>query len=65
MTRDDATVLDLPTNVIPAPRSAETVHQWAEPGQFPAHTRPSSEYWDVETARWVSRPPVPAPRQGG
>lgn len=65
MTRDDATVLDLPTDVIPAPRNGATVREWAEPGHFPAHTRPCSQYWDVENARWVSRPSVvPGPRQG-
>ncbi len=64
MTRDDATVLDLPTGVIPAPRGAATVREWAEPGQFPASTRPCWQYWDVENARWVSRSPVPDPRRG-
>ena len=35
-----------------------------EPGFRPRRTRPLSEYWDVETARWRSRGPVPQPRSG-
>jgi hypothetical protein len=61
MTRDDATVLDrLGTDAVPAPRAAGT----AEPVQYARRTRPLSDYWDVENARWASRPPVPGPRRG-
>jgi len=35
-----------------------------EPVVRPRRTRPLSEYWDVETARWRSRGPVPQPRSG-
>jgi hypothetical protein len=66
MTRD-ATVLDgLTTDAIPAPRTAGTVREvpWTEPGQFSRSTRPRSQYWDADTARWVTRPPVPGPRRG-
>ena len=66
MTRD-ANVLDgLATDAIPAPRPAGVARElpWTEPGQFSRSTRPRSQYWDVETARWVPRPPVPGPRRG-
>ena len=36
-----------------------------EPWLHARGSRPRSEYWDVETARWTSRPVVPGPRQGG
>jgi hypothetical protein len=57
------------TDVVPAPRTADdrTVRgdaAWIEPWLFPRGTRPRSEYWDVETARWTGRRRVPAPRQG-
>ena len=65
MTRDDATVLDrLATDAVPAPRTAGTPREWIEPAQGARGGRPLSEYWDVENARWVSRPSVPGPRLG-
>ena len=66
MTRD-ANVLDgLPTDAVPAPRTARSGREvpWSEPGQFSRSTRPRSQYWDVETASWVTRPRVPGPRRG-
>ena len=67
MTRDDAAVLDgLTTDAIPVPRTGGVIREvpWLEPGQSPRGTRPRSEYWDVENARWDSRSPVPGPRRG-
>jgi len=64
MTRD-VTVLDgISTDAVPAPRTAARPLPWLEPGQFTRGTRPRSQYWDVETARWISRSPVPGPRRG-
>lgn len=60
MTRADATLLARPTEAVRAPRTAP----WREPGQFAPGTRPRSQYWDVATARWVTRSPVPSPRRG-
>jgi hypothetical protein len=65
MTRDDATVLDrLVTDAVPAPRAAGDARGWTEPVQYAGGTRPRSDYWDVENARWASRSPVPGPRRG-
>ncbi len=64
MTRDDATVLDRrTTDEVPAPRAAGSDREWAEPVRRTRRTRPLSDYWDHENARWVSRPPVPGPRR--
>ena len=64
MTRDDATTLDRTrTGAVPAPRSDRDV-LWPEPGRFTRSTRPRSQYWDVENARWATRPSLPAPRRG-
>ena len=63
----DGTVLARPTTgAVPAPRTSAGVPPlpWREPGQFPRGPRPRSQYWDVETARWVTRPIVPGPRRG-
>ncbi|HET6392091.1 MAG TPA: hypothetical protein VFG13_04660 [Blastococcus sp.] len=63
MTRDDATVLDR-TDAVPMPRAAAPAREWAEPVRRARRTRPASDYWDHEDARWVSRPSVPGPRRG-
>jgi hypothetical protein len=47
------------TDVIPGPRTDEPPS-----GDLPWTTRPRSEYWDHETARWTSRSALPGPRQG-
>ncbi|MGY1805290.1 hypothetical protein ACI78T_18555 [Blastococcus sp. SYSU D00922] len=63
----DGTVLARPTTgAIPAPRTPGTVRPlpWLEPGQYARGSRPRSQYWDVETARWVTRAAVPGPRRG-
>jgi hypothetical protein len=63
----DGAVLARPTtDAIPAPRTPATARPlpWLEPGQFPRGARPRSQYWDVGTARWVRRTPVPDPRRG-
>ncbi len=59
------TVQDTRTDVVPAPRTAATGDAaWVEPWLFARGTRPRSEYWDVEAARWTSRSSIPAPRRG-
>ena len=58
------TVQDTRTDIVPAPRSATGEAAWVEPWLHSRSTRPRSEYWDVESARWTSRPLVPAPRMG-
>jgi hypothetical protein len=40
------------------------VFPWPEPWHHSRGTRPRSEYWDVTTAGWYSRGPIPTPRQG-
>jgi hypothetical protein len=51
--------------VVPGPRTAEPAPAGETPSTGPElRTRPRSEYWDVETASWTSRSPVPGPRQG-
>ena len=53
------------TDVVPSPRRGATGEAaWVEPWLYSRSTRPGSQYWDVENARWTSRPPVPAPRTG-
>ena len=61
MTRDDATLDRRSTDAVPEPR---TDREFPEAGPQTRGTRPRSEYWDVETARWVRRSPLPAPRRG-
>jgi hypothetical protein len=52
------------TDAVPGPRRAATGEAaWVEPWLYRG-TRPRSEYWDVENARWTSRRAVPAPRTG-
>ena len=66
MTPDDTTVLDgAMTDAIPGPRTGTTEPDAPrrESGRS-RRTRPPSEYWDVETASWVTRRPVPGPRRG-
>ena len=48
-----------PSSTLPGPRAAEL-----EPWLYTRTTRPRSQYWDVLNARWASRSPIPAPRQG-
>ena len=58
----DLTTRDRTT--VPAPRTAsERELPWREPSS-PRGRRPRTEYWDVATARWTVRPPVPGPRRG-
>jgi hypothetical protein len=69
MTADDLTVHEgRPTGTIPAPRGpraggpdGDAVLLGHRPGR---HTRPPEEFWDVATARWVTRSPVPGQRRG-
>ena len=65
MTVDNAT--DARTDVVAAPRpSAPTGDAaWVEPWLFARGTRPRSEYWDVEAARWTSRLVDPGSAPGG
>ena len=60
------------TPVVPSPRTeAEPEHvppagsfPWPEPWHTSRGARPRTEFWDVETASWRSRGPVPPPRAG-
>ena len=36
---------------------------WPEPGRSAVGARPMTDYWDVETASWRSRGPLPGPRR--
>ena len=56
---------------LPRPRSAETttagpgrLGPWPEPWRHAPGARPSSDYWDVTSATWRTRLPVPSPRAG-
>jgi len=61
--RDTAVRETTPTDVVPSPRTSATGDAaWVEPWLYPRKIRPRTEYWDVETARWTTRPAVPAPR---
>jgi hypothetical protein len=53
------------TTNVPCPRT-DTAGEfpWPEPWRSSLGTRPRSEYWDVATASWHSRGPIPAPRSG-
>jgi len=65
MSLDNAT--DARTDVVPGPRRSEPPTgdaAWVEPWLFARGSRPRSEYWDVEAARWSSRSSIPAPRRG-
>ena len=65
---DDQTVRDSrTTGVIPGPRTDEPPSgdlPLNQARRTPRSTRPRSEYWDHETARWTSRSALPGPRQG-
>jgi hypothetical protein len=60
---------DVTVHGLPAEKASETdgaVHPraqlaWPEPGRSALGVRPSTEYWDVETASWRSREPLPRP----
>jgi hypothetical protein len=57
---------DAPTRPEPDRPSGRTPAHfpWPEPWCSSRGTRPRSEYWDVENARWCSRGPAPRPRSG-
>jgi hypothetical protein len=55
------------TLIVPSQRSTDVTatsgeFPWPEPWHRSRGARPRSEYWDVETASWHSRGPVPAQR---
>ena len=53
------------TSTVPCPRNdSPGEFPWPEPWRSSRGTHPRSEYWDVETATWHSRGPIPAPRRG-
>ncbi len=54
-TSDTASLV--PTDTAPGVRAARS--SWQEPWLSADGVRPSSEYWDVETASWRSRGPRP------
>jgi hypothetical protein len=57
-----------PVGVVPAPHAADPIPlgdaRWIEPWLFAPRSRPRTEYWDVETASWISSQVIPRPRQG-
>jgi hypothetical protein len=60
MTTDDPRdPADVPA--VPQPR---TDGSDVGPAPFGRRTRPSTQYWDVETAGWRPRGPAPGPRRG-
>jgi hypothetical protein len=59
------TTEDAPDRIVDGtPSSPGGEFPWPEPWHFSRGARPRTEYWDVETATWRSRGPVPAPRSG-
>ncbi len=53
------------TSTVPCPRNdSPGEFPWPEPWRSSRGTHPRSEYWDVETATWHSRGPIPTPRRG-
>jgi hypothetical protein len=69
MTVDDTTSPDRRTaTAIPGPRTTEPTSPGRDALSLESRTgrrvRPPSEYWDVETAHWTTRSPIPGPRRG-
>jgi hypothetical protein len=66
MSVDESTLQVTRTDVVPARTAAAPTGDaaWIEPWLHARGSRPRSQYWDVETVRWTSRPVVPGPRQG-
>jgi hypothetical protein len=67
MSVDDArTSVSSPS--IPRPRTGGDApvarSPWPEPWRSAGAARPRTEYWDVETASWRSRDPLPRPATG-
>jgi len=63
------------TPIVPSPRAPEDApvdtgtrrggeFPWPEPWHHSLGARPRSEFWDVKTASWRSRGPIPPPRSG-
>ncbi len=50
---------DVPKEMTPDPLAAR--YPWPEPWRSAGGARPRTEYWDVETASWRSRGPLPRP----
>ena len=59
------TAVETSPSALPGPRTAEP-DPWLISGtaRLSRTTRPRSEYWDVENARWTSRAVIPGLRQG-
>ena len=51
-----------PADPPPAPALPAARYPWPEPWGSFRGARPRSEFWDVETASWHSRGPLPRPR---
>jgi hypothetical protein len=58
---DDTTTAEAPAEVRTPSPSKDPHYPWPEPWHFSRAARPRTEFWDVETASWRSRGPVPAP----
>ena len=53
---------ELPVAPSPAPGTPAAHYPWPEPWGSFRGARPRTEYWDVATASWRSRGPLPRPR---
>ncbi len=56
---DDTVPSDGLAPATPAPRPPAAAFPWPEPWRSSRAARPRTEFWDVETASWRSRGPVP------
>jgi hypothetical protein len=53
--------LELPVSPAPVPSLPAARYPWPEPWGSFRGARPRTEYWDVATASWHSRGPLPRP----
>jgi hypothetical protein len=53
---------EVPQETAPDPLAAR--YPWPEPWRSAGGARPRTEYWDVATASWRSRGPLPRPAPG-
>ena len=61
----EAAQAEMEAEQAPAPAPAPVArYPWPEPWRSFRGARPRTEYWDVVTASWRSRGPLPRPRPG-
>jgi hypothetical protein len=58
---DDTVTPEVAAEVQPSAPTQAAHYPWPEPWHFSRAARPRTEFWDVRTASWRSRGPVPAP----